>query len=522
MGALDMDLTDAAAAGRQRVIGVADVVRIPLRRLRIMLGMTAAVTLAVLGYLLFVPATWAATAVVVLRPVVTDPFTYPSGGADRAVNMTAENGIATGNEVIDATSRAVHRSAQDTRDALTVEVPTGGQVLRFGYAGRTESEAVTGANAAAQAYLTVRAAGYQQQRVALLASYDTTITAVTAQRSTAQKTLPKKGGSAPVPPGTQAVLDQVRSLNDQVAQLANQRAKISSADLSPGAVTSAARAPAASDHDAAWLYVLAGLLGGLLLGVLAAHVREIFDRRIRTLDQAVDATGLPALGVVRPGRIDADARYVALAVTRHIDGQLGAGHLNDGQVGAGRQPLVVLSGRGDEGRTRVAGELAVAIAEAGHDVYLGGAAESMDELRAILAAAQRAHPPMPRIRLHHDDLHHDDPHHDDLQLANGSPGVVRLAERQTAAGPVPVAIVIGAGSVRLGPLGTPPPGGIAVLDAPPAETDARGVRAAQSGVAVLVIGRDRTRDAELNRLVDRLRSAGVRTVGLILTGGGRG
>jgi capsular polysaccharide biosynthesis protein len=511
---VQMDSTDAVAAGRQRVIGVADVVRVPLRRLRIVLGVTAGVVLAVAGYLLFVPPTWTAAAVVVLRPVVTDPFTYPSGGADRAVNMTAENGIATGNEVIDATARTVGRSADDTRDALTVEVPTGGQVLRFSYAGRSESEAVTGANAAAQAYLTVRAATYQQQRVALLASYDATIKAVTDQRTTAQKALPKKGGSAPVPPGTQAVLDQVRSLNDQVAQLANQRAKISSADLSPGAVTAAARAPAESDHDAGWLYVLAGLLGGLLLGVIAAHVREVFDRRVRTLGQAADATGLPALGVVRPGTEDADARYVALAVTRYVDGQMG-------NQQCARQPLVVLSGRADEGRTRVAGELAVAIAEAGHDVYLGGAAESLDELRAILLAAQRAHPPMPRIRLHHDDHHHDEDVAPLHAATNGAPGVVRLAERESAV-PVPSAVLIGAGSVRLGPLGASPPGGIAVLDAPPAETDARGVRAAQSGVAVLVIGRDRTRDAEVGRLVDRLRSAGARTVGFVLTGAARG
>jgi capsular polysaccharide biosynthesis protein len=527
-----MDSTDAVAAGRQRMIGVADVVRIPLRRLRIVLGVTAGLTLAVAGYLLVVPPTWTAAAVVVLRPVVTDPFTYPSGGADRAVNMTAENGIATGNEVVDATARAVGRNAQDTRDALTVEVPTGGQVLRFGYAGRSETEAVAGANAAAQAYLTVRAASYQQQRVALLASYDTTIKAVADQRSAAQKPLPKSGGNASVPPATQAVLDQVRSLNDQVAQLANQRAKISSADLSPGAVTSAARAPAESNHDAWWLYVLAALLGGLLIGVTTAHVREVFDRRIRTLDQAADATGLPALGVVRPGRrADADARYVALAVTRYVDGQLstenGRPGTQNGQQGGGRQPLVVLSGRGDEGRTRVAGGLAVAIAESGHDVYLGAAAESMDELRTILFAAQRDHPPMPRIRLHHDDHHHDEDEMPGVPAVNGSSGtygsagVVRLAERESAV-PVPSAVLIGAGSVRLGPLGAPPPGSIAVLDAPPAETDARGVRAAQSGVAVLVIGRDRTRDVELGRLVDRLRSAGTRTVGFVLTGGGRG
>jgi Mrp family chromosome partitioning ATPase len=68
-------------------------------------------------------------------------------------------------------------------------------------------------------------------------------------------------------------------------------------------------------------------------------------------------------------------------------------------------------------------------------------------------------------------------------------------------------------------LGDEPEQGVVVVDAPPSDTDERGVRAAQSGVAILVVARDRTRNAELTRLVDRLRSAGAQTVGFVLTGG---
>jgi Mrp family chromosome partitioning ATPase len=73
--------------------------------------------------------------------------------------------------------------------------------------------------------------------------------------------------------------------------------------------------------------------------------------------------------------------------------------------------------------------------------------------------------------------------------------------------------------VRLCLLGEEPQVGVVVVDAPPSDTDERGVRTAQSGVAVLVVARDRTRNAELSRLVDRLRSAGAQTVGFVLTGG---
>jgi hypothetical protein len=287
------------------------------------------------------------------------------------------------------------------------------------------------------------------------------------------------------------------------------------------------------------------------------------------VEQAADLTGLPALGVVRaagrrgsPGA-QADARYVALAVTPWVDRERPL-------------PLVVISGRAGEGRSQVAGGLAVALAEAGRDVYLGAAPETHDELRAILFAAQRRTPPTPRISDPADDVAVPpapaDPVPLDLAdtvviavpgdispngsgpagrpagtpvtagregpgrrpgtgLGAGTRGATKLAERDIPVVPPAqdgrpdgrrtLEVLVGTGTVRLGPLGGNPEGGVAVLDAPAADTDERGVRAAQSGVAVLVVGCDRTRDAELNRLLDRLRSAGVHTVGFVLTGGRR-
>ena len=554
-----MDATDSAAGSRQRVVGFADVVRIPLRRWRMVLSVTAVVLLAVVAYLFLFPATYRATAVVVLRPVVTDPFTLPNSGADRAINMTAENGIALGNDVIDATARTLGRATDDVRKALTVEVPTGGQVLRFDYADDTEQASITGANAAAQTYLRVRREIYQQQRAALLLSYDQTIKQVTDQRKEAQKGLPQNGfGASPVSPRTQAMLDQVSALNDQIAQLANARAKVASADLSPGSITAAARAPVPSSHDAAALLLLGALLGGALLGMIGAHAREALDRRIRSIDQAADLIGRPALGVVRSSRrpggeaiTAADARYVSLAVVKWIDR-----HPD--------QPLVVLSGRDDEGRTAVTGNLAVALAEAGHDVWLAARSQSIEELKTILYDGQRRTPSRPRMvplaepkpstvaRLNGAStadrfgLPGGGPYAGQQmtgttqvggfgQMQQGDPETTMLIEVQRAAAPAaptspapvdeygfevrPLVVLLGGGAVRLCRLGEQPARGVVVVDAPPSDIDERGVRAAQSGVAVLVVARDRTRNAELTRLVDRLRSAGARTVGFVLTGG---
>lgn len=603
-----MDATDVA---RQRPVGLADLARIPLRRWRTVLVAVGLMLLLVVAYLVFVPAVYTATTVVVVRPVVTDPFSLPAGGADRAVNMTAESGIATSNDVVDRVAVITGRDPEDVEDVLKVETPVGGQLMRFNYAGESEQEAVAGANGAAESYLNLRKGMYEDQRAAVLKSYDDTIALVTTQRTNTQRALPAQGtgGSSP---RTSALLDQIRALNDQLAQLAEQRSKIASADLSPGSVTSAARAPVPSNRDAAALFVLAALLGGVLLGALAAFVREAMDRRIRSGQEAAEIIGAPLLGTVhRNGKSESamsDMRYLALALSQWVERPRPV-------------PLVLLSSDEDEGRAQVSAGLAAALAEAGHEVRLGSSPESLEQIRPVLLAAQRRVPPavvpatrprvpapapaaepepaprpaekpaMPRsmddtvqisaIRRPVDGAPAAGSPDDTVQITpvrrprpndgvpapgssddtvlitpvrkpRPSPGpdakngavyrsgtaadppkpAGRPAPPTSAAAPATATaavaqpddrtIQIGSGVVRL--IRVLEPGedrGLVLLDAPAATRDDRGVRIARDGFAVLVTARDRTRTAQLGRLVERLRAAGVSPVGFVLTGDGR-
>ncbi|MEV0429301.1 Wzz/FepE/Etk N-terminal domain-containing protein [Micromonospora sp. NPDC050495] len=552
-----MDVTDVAPA-RQSPVGLVELARIPLRRWRLVLGTAAAVLVAVLVYLFVLPATYTATTAVVVRPVVTDPFSVPSGGADRAVNMTAESGIATSNEVIDKVAAITGRDTKDVADALEVEIPVGGQVMRFNYAAHTEQEAVNGANGAAQAYLDQRRGIYENQRAAVLKSYDETIAVVTAQRTTTQRSLPDRQSSDNPSPRTSALLDQLRALNDQLATLAEQRSKIGSADLSPGSITSAARTPVPSSRDAAPLILAAGLLGGLLLGGLVAFVRESLDRRLRTTAEAVSAIGAPLLGTVRWARSgqpdESDLRYLSLALARWVDGPQ-------------RGPLVLLSAGSDEGREQVTAGLAAILAGAGHEVRLGVTPESLDRIRPLMLDAQRRNPPtepaltkLPRPRPAPSPTPAaaagtpaaavtpaaggGDPEATAVIPAVRKPrpfptsdakngGVYRSTTTEDKTQVIPAArtapttrtdgqeLRIGSGTVRLVGLDAPPADGLTLLDAPPALHDERGVRAAREGRAVLVAARDRTRSARLVRLVERLRSVGVEPFGFVLTGEGR-
>ncbi|KKK06064.1 hypothetical protein LQ51_10310 [Micromonospora sp. HK10] len=538
----------------------------PLRRWRLVLGTAAAVLVAVLVYLFVLPATYTATTAVVVRPVVTDPFSVPSGGADRAVNMTAESGIATSNEVIDKVAAITRRDTKDVADALEVEVPVGGQVMRFNYSADSEREAVDGANGAAQAYLDQRRGIYENQRAAVLKSYDETIDVVTAQRTTTQRSLPDHQSSDNPSPRTSALLDQLRALNDQLATLAEQRSKIASADLSPGSITSAARTPVPSSRDAAPLILAAGLLGGLLLGGLVAFVRESLDRRLRTTAEAVSTIGAPLLGTVRWARSghpdESDLRYLSLALARWVDGPQ-------------RGPLVLLSAGSDEGREQVTAGLAAILAGAGHEVRLGVTPESLDRIRPLMLDAQRRNPPTepaltklprPRPAPSPTPAAAGTPAATGTRAATGTPtagggdpeatavipavrkprpfptsdakngGVYRSTTTEDKTQVIPAArtastgsttrtdgqeLRIGSGTVRLVGLDAPPADGLTLLDAPPALHDERGVRAAREGRAVLVAARDRTRSARLVRLVERLRSVGVEPFGFVLTGEGR-
>ncbi|MFY1621665.1 hypothetical protein ACN268_00510 [Micromonospora sp. WMMD735] len=543
-----MDVTDVTPA-RQRPVGLAELARIPLRRWRTVLAATGLVLLLVAAYLLVFPATYTATTAVVVRPVVTDPFSVPSGGADRAVNMTAESGIATSNDVIDKVASITGRDTTSVADSLTVETPVGGQVMRFSYAGHSETEAVNGANGAAESYLELRKGMYENQRAAVLKSYDETIALVTSQRTTTQRSLPANQGSSSPSPRTSALLDQLRALNDQLATLAEQRSKIASADLSPGSVTSAARAPVPSSRDAAPLILVAGLLGGLLVGGLVAFVRESMDRRVRTAGEASALVGAPLLGTVgrdRSGRLsDTDLRYLVLALGRWVDGPTPL-------------PLVLLSSAADEQREQVTAGVAAALAQSGHEVRLGVAPESRERIRALLTDAQRRHPaveqtrprvprprPMPSsvpapattpatggnpedtmvippVRKPRpfptDDPKNGGVYRSTTTSADKTEIIPRVLPKEAPAATDGEQVRIGAGAVRLVPLEAPVAAGVTVIDAPPALHDERGVRAAREGRAVLVAARDKTRTGRLGQLVERLRSVGVEPVGFVVTG----
>ncbi|MDO3704194.1 lipopolysaccharide biosynthesis protein [Micromonospora sp. C28SCA-DRY-2] len=514
-----------------RTVTLTDLLRVPLHRFRLVAVAAAVGLLATAGYLLLVPAAVTANAVVAVRPVVTDAFTPSGAAADRAVNMNVESGIATGTEVVQRLADAGGRDPREVRDALEVEVPTGGQILRFVYRASDARQAVESANLAARAYLDVRRTMYEKQRAEMLRSYDDSIARVAAQQSALQKRIGAARDGA-----VDAAVAELAGINNQLTQLNAARTEIAAVDVNPGWVTRTADRTLVSATGHRPLHLLAGLLGGLLAGVVLAYVRESADRRIRSVAEARDATGLPLLGTVRRrhprsrGRaVDADVRYVAMAVAERV-----------------RQPTRVALLAPREDATALTAGLAVALAAGGREVFVADDHGRAERLRgAVLADRARlpigvdpARPAVPRPRpggsatgggpARPAPARRPSPHPVGARPSTESDATLTLpltadtADTGNGRTPGADAVPVGAGSVRFGTWRQCAGHGLVLYNAPPAESDERGVAVARQGTAVVVVERDRTRQGDLRRLAERLRAAGVTPLGFVLTRSGRG
>ncbi|WP_410814230.1 lipopolysaccharide biosynthesis protein [Micromonospora sp. 067-2] len=516
-----------------RTVTLTDLLRVPLHRIRLVTVVAAIGLIAALGYVLLRPSAVTATAVVAVRPVVTDAFTPSGAAADRAVNMNVESGIATGTEVVQKLATASGDDQRDVRDALEVEVPVGGQILRFSYTGRSADDAVSNVNLAAQTYLDVRRTMYEKQRSEMLGRYDESIADVDKQREALQRRIAGARDGA-----LDAVVAELGGTNNQLTQLKSSRTEIAAVDVNPGWITQNAEQVLVSSNGHLLLFVLAGLLGGAMLGVVLAYGWESMDRRVRSVHDGRDVTGLPLLGTVRgrrfPSRaaaVDADIRYVAMAIAERV-----------------REPARVALLTTREDQTAITAGLAVALAATGRDVYVADDSGRLDQLRALVladrdrlpAAANPVRPLVPKPRAAGPVSGRDitgqigvrrplpypvggrpstDPDATlTLPRATPSTTVGGTNAVRNSADEVPV----GAGGVRFGTWRQRASTGVVLLNAPPAEADERGVAAARQGTAVVVVEQDGTRQGDLRRLAERLRAAGVTPLGFVLTRSGRG
>jgi receptor protein-tyrosine kinase len=118
-----------------------------------------------------------------------------------------------------------------------------------------------------------------------------------------------------------------------------------------------------------------GVALGLLLGVALAFVRDLFDRRVRSADEAASLVGLPLLARL-PGRTIKRRGSSRLPLVHEPDGPEADGYrtlmyrLQMANVERRAQVILVTSAVEGEGKTTTSANLALALARAGHNTAL--------------------------------------------------------------------------------------------------------------------------------------------------------
>lgn len=111
---------------------------------------------------------------------------------------------------------------------------------------------------------------------------------------------------------------------------------------------------------------------GLLLGLVAAYLREHFDRGLRTREEVETAYGLPVIGQIPTAKGERDRRPVAWSGRGELAESFRALRANLQYVAVKRplRSILVTSAAPEQGKTTVAANLALAIARSGASTIL--------------------------------------------------------------------------------------------------------------------------------------------------------
>jgi succinoglycan biosynthesis transport protein ExoP len=229
--------------------------------------------------LTWTPKTYEANAIVQVTPAIAT-----NGATLSSISTTTETRIVTSTSVALAAKEILKfpGSPVDLAEHVTVNSPLDSQVLNITFSSTTAEGAAKGANAFASAYLTYRTETAEKelgQRVSRI-----------------QKQVDSLQSELASTTGTSSKADTQRSLlRNQIQDLQAELNGYQTTVVTPGQLAGAAAAPSDPASPRPIVYLAAGLMLGLLIGVLAAVVRDRKDDRVRGVADLEQALGAPVL-----------------------------------------------------------------------------------------------------------------------------------------------------------------------------------------------------------------------------------
>jgi capsular exopolysaccharide synthesis family protein len=356
------------AAPHGQVVGLADYAAV-LRRYRflillsLLLGGGAAV-----AYTTNQTPLYTSQAEVLIRPLGSFPTTQGTVNLETEVALVTSDAVA--KRVTSELGGGV--AVNDLLDGVTVTVPGGAEVLHISYTDAVPETARERAQAFAVSYLALRGELARDSAFDAAKTLEEEITELQVRLGSATRELSEAAdGSA----DRANLIAERRALKDQISLLRGQLIQLSSFQVTPGEVVSSADMPISPSSPHLITNTVVGSLIGLFLGILAAFVRDRSAATIRGPEDVELLVGAPVIGYIPSLKARRRAREALLTVDSPSSPAAEAFRgLRTTLISMVREQdtrvILLTSASAREGKTTVAANLGVVLAEAGQRVLL--------------------------------------------------------------------------------------------------------------------------------------------------------
>lgn len=242
-----------------------------------------------LVYSTSVERTYTASSTVLLNPLAASPLTAEAAGGSGAqlnVALETEAQVVSSPAIEEAVSDRLNRLVPDDGESLSVQVPTGTQMVRITFTADSPEGAQEGAQAFAEEFLAYRGARAVEDQ-------ESTLESLAAQLESTEDLLREAlADAADDSQGSSFASRQVGLYTDRLSSLNSRVSSTEALATDPGRVLNPAERPMSSNElSTVRVLILAGVVG--LLGALAlAWYREWRTDYIRA-EETVDIAGLP-------------------------------------------------------------------------------------------------------------------------------------------------------------------------------------------------------------------------------------
>lgn len=348
------------------------------------------------------PPSYLATTSILIRPITSDQF----GGQVRPdlLNMTNEQQVVLSTPVAAKVVAALHASEtpEELLKRVSVDVPAKSQILEIHFSDPEPRTAQRGADQVAKAYLDVRARDVKQQIKASIASLERQAATLGQERQSQNAILSPDSGATPSQhQSAQALKD---TLTQQIASVTQKIADLEQLNASAGTIIQPATLPTAQSSPNHKIDLGIGLAIGLLLGVVAAFVRDRTDARLRGREDLAERLDRPVLAQIpsyprwqRSGRLSWRRRNENTLVAVEQPNSPVAEAYRTLRIRLVRlasqldiKTVMVVSAEVGEGKSTTAANLAVVMAESGRQVLLVSADLRRPSLHQLFALPNRS------------------------------------------------------------------------------------------------------------------------------------